>query len=115
MLLAEEYYEAAVDMARKCCCPDCWSDFKQENELEYASEDDDVLVCKKCNFWINSTDLEDAWIEAYTNEYGEEPFSDDEYDEEQISVYEAADIWASHGKDEDYMFGYTEDELESAL
>ena len=41
---------------------------------------------------------------------------DDYYDdEERISVYEAAQIWASHGKDEDYMFGYTEEELENAL
>jgi len=30
-------------------------------------------------------------------------------------VYDAALIWASHGKDEDYMFGYTEDELEDEL
>jgi len=35
--------------------------------------------------------------------------------EEPLSVYEAAEIWASHGKDEDYMFGYTEEELEDAL
>jgi hypothetical protein len=30
-------------------------------------------------------------------------------------VWDAADIWASNGKDEDYMFGYTEEELENAL
>ena len=43
---------------------------------------------------------------------------EEEYDEddgESLSVYDAALIWASHGKDEDYMFGYTEDELEDAL
>ena len=43
-----------------------------------------------------------------------------EYDEnenegESLSVYDAALIWASHGKDEDYMFGYSENELEDAL
>lgn len=32
-----------------------------------------------------------------------------------LSVYDAADIWMSNGKDEDYMFGYTEEELEDAL
>ena len=32
-----------------------------------------------------------------------------------FSVYDAADIWLSNGKDEDYMFGYTEEELERAL
>lgn len=40
----------------------------------------------------------------------------DEMDEgEYLSVYDAALIWASNGKDEDYMFGYTEEELEDAL
>lgn len=39
----------------------------------------------------------------------------DTYDEERISVYDAADIWASNGKDEDYTFGYSEEELENAL
>ena len=31
------------------------------------------------------------------------------------TVYDAALIWASNGKDEDYTFGYSEDELEDAL
>lgn len=36
-------------------------------------------------------------------------------DDENLSVYDAAQIWLSNGKDEDYMFGYSEDELEDAL
>jgi hypothetical protein len=32
-----------------------------------------------------------------------------------LSVSEAADIWASNGKDEDYTFGYSEAELQAAL
>ena len=40
---------------------------------------------------------------------------DDDDDGERLSVWDAADIWASYGKDEDYMFGYTEEELEDAL
>jgi len=40
---------------------------------------------------------------------------DDDDESEEISVWEAADIWASNGKDEDYMFGYSEEELEDAL
>ena len=40
---------------------------------------------------------------------------DDENEDENLSVYDAAQIWASNGKDEDYMFGYSEDELEDAL
>ena len=39
-------------------------------------------------------------------------FEDD--DCERLSVWDAADIWKSYGKDEDYMFGYTEEELENA-
>ncbi len=39
----------------------------------------------------------------------------DDDDDERIDVYEAALIWASNGKDEDYTFGYSEDELEDAL
>lgn len=32
-----------------------------------------------------------------------------------LSVYDAADIWMSSGMDEDYMFGYSENELRNAL
>lgn len=32
-----------------------------------------------------------------------------------LSVYDAALIWMSNGKDADYTFGYTEEELEDAL
>ncbi len=39
---------------------------------------------------------------------------DDDDDDERLSVWDAADIWRSHGKDEDYMFGYSEEELENA-
>ena len=33
---------------------------------------------------------------------------------ERLSVWEAKDIWLSNGMDEDYRFGYTEDELRRA-
>lgn len=46
-----------------------------------------------------------------------ELYDDDDLDEEgeSLSVYDAALIWMSNGKDEDYTFGYTEEELEDAL
>ena len=49
--------------------------------------------------------------------YDEDEYDEDEYDDdsETLSVYDAALIWASNGKDEDYTFGYTEEELEDAL
>lgn len=40
---------------------------------------------------------------------------DEEYAEDALSVDDAAMIWASNGKDEDYTFGYTEEELEEAF
>lgn len=39
----------------------------------------------------------------------------DDGDGESLSVYDAALIWMSNGKDEDYTFGYSEEELEEAL
>lgn len=50
--------------------------------------------------------------------YGmESEWLDDDDDESNgvLSVYDAALIWASHGKDEEYTFGFTEEELEDAL
>ena len=47
----------------------------------------------------------------------DEVFLEDDYedkdDSERLSVWDAAQIWASNGKDEDYTFGYTEEELVS--
>lgn len=48
-------------------------------------------------------------------DYGSYDYDDDDDDDESLSVWDAADIWASNGKDEDYTFGYSEDELEEAL
>ena len=44
-----------------------------------------------------------------------EPDNENEDDGERLSVWDAAEIWASNGKDEDYMFGYTEEEMEACL
>lgn len=43
------------------------------------------------------------------------PPTDDWEDDESLYVWDAADIWMSSGYDEDYMFGYTEEELKKAL
>ena len=43
-------------------------------------------------------------------------FEEDEEDySEALDVSDAADIWASNGFDEDYTFGYSEDELRKEL
>ena len=78
------------------CCGEC----DTELELDRANRQ---FVCPNCGCTFDADDDE---IEA---------FDGDEYSDERLSVYDAALIWASHGKDEDYMFGYSEEELEDAL
>ena len=62
--------------------------------------------CKACGY---KNDVTAANI--YYDDYDYE----DEDDNERLSVYEAALIWESNGKDEDYTFGYSEEDLEDAL
>lgn len=40
--------------------------------------------------------------------------SSPEDEQESLSVEDAADIWRSNGMDEDYMFGYSAEELRNA-
>lgn len=42
-------------------------------------------------------------------------YPEDELEEDSLSAYDAALIWESNGRDEDYSFGYSEDELRDAL
>lgn len=51
--------------------------------------------------------------ESYTCEYCAR--NDNQSDSESMSVYDAAQVWLSNGKNEDYTFGYSEEELENAL
>lgn len=82
-----------------------WTMDQDEFEEKYASLSSDDM--SKVADAIDGMEAE--WI--YDDEY-----EDDEYDDvERLSVYDAAMIWLSNGKDEDYMFGYTEEELEDAL
>lgn len=74
-------------------------------------------MCPYCGHRLSR--VYDSWGEwdgetyecEYCSEFGD---SSEGYDDE-LDVYDAALIWASNGKDEDYMFGYTEEELEDAL
>ena len=93
-------------------------------------DNDDGLIEDEYRFgnhfpWYNRERLRDYWdskplcadcaFEAYEEYYGVNNNAEDEDEDGGLSVHNAALIWASHGKDEDYMFGYTEDELEDAL
>ena len=83
------FIEEEMSMA-EVYCPDCaW-------EMEYIGGGN--WKCPECGEIL------------YTG-YDEEG----ESTAESLSVEEAALIWRSHGKDEDYMFGYSEEELEDKL
>ncbi|MBQ6994470.1 MAG: hypothetical protein IJN64_08305 [Lachnospiraceae bacterium] len=74
-------------------------------------------MCVRCGRRLRrDKDVFGDWDgESYVCDYCANEEEDDEDDGERLSVYDAALIWASHGKDEDYMFGYSEEELEDAL
>lgn len=84
---------------------------KGSSDLEQSWDENESMTCPRCgeamtkqysysNWWCNNCHAE---------------LDNDDFDDEALSVYDAADIWLSYGKDEDYMFGYTEEELEDAL
>lgn len=72
--------------------------------------------CPGCGVEISlSDDYNEVWFCPFcTTEihFGED---DDDYGEEALSAYDAAFIWASNGKDDDYTFGYSPEELENEL
>lgn len=74
-----------------------WTMDKDEFEQKYNS--------------LNYSDMDK--VGAAIDRMGSEWLESDD-DDEAINVYDAADIWLSTGKDEDYMFGYSEEELERA-
>lgn len=103
-------------------CEECGKRFdliEEQSKFRYYPDDygrlrdywDDKILCAEC-----AAEEADSRYEEYRNEHPEE-FDDyvHDDDDESLSVEDAALIWASHGKDEDYMFGYSEDELEDAL
>lgn len=66
---------------------------------EKMEMEENELLCPNCGY---SEDISDEEMEDYDTS-------------EKIRVDDAALIWASNGKDEDYTFGYSEEELEDAL
>lgn len=74
-------------------------------------------MCPECGHRLSRVlDMWDKWDgETYRCDYCSSECDDDDESDESLDVYDAALIWASSGRDEDYMFGYTEDELRDAL
>lgn len=73
-------------------------------------------MCDTCGHRLRR--YRDAWGnwdgETYICDYCSGQ-NEDEFDDEGIDVYNAALAWLSNGRDEEYTFGYTEEELEDAL
>lgn len=87
---------------------DVWCDQCQEH---YQFTDESDVLSGRCpNSAMHGTDELKQKIAEYYSNYDEEDESG-----EYLSVYDAALIWQSNGKDEDYTFGFSEDELEDAL
>lgn len=79
-------------MSRYAMCPICGHRLRRDKD-DWGDWDGESYYCEYC---------------SGINEY-------DGNDDEALSVYDAALIWASNGMDEDYMYGYSEEELEEAL
>ena len=72
-------------------------------------------TCPKCgNEMHRRYSYSDWWCDTcHAGPYDDED-EEGNTDDESLSVYDAADIWVSSGRDEDYTFDYTEEELERA-
>jgi len=92
-------------------CDNCYSEMNESMECRNRYR----IECPKCGaYWF--VDEDNEMINDGSGWSPNDDYYDDEDDEgECISVHDAALIWASRGKDEDYTFGYTEEELEDAL
>ena len=60
----------------------------------------------------SSTDFNNThrYEDKYDEDYDDEDY-DDEYDES-LDIYTAEELWMGSGKDEDYMFGYSESDFD---
>lgn len=67
------------------------------------------------NFWIFGKHNHDDDSDHMDSINPDFEVDDDDDDDQTLSVDDAALIWLSNGMDEDYTFGYTEDELRDAL
>ena len=77
-------------MSRYAMCPVCGRRMRRDYN-DWGVWDGASYICDRC-----ASDVDDL-------------------DEDVLSVDDAALIWASNGKDEDEMFGYSREELEETL
>ncbi|MDR0200369.1 MAG: hypothetical protein LBI43_07345 [Streptococcaceae bacterium] len=89
-------------------CDGCGANLNVQNGFSCSTGS---WECTECGF---DNDVSEAnIIDPYMFDGDDD--DDDDDDEERLDVYDAALIWESNGRDEDYTFGYTEDELLEAL
>lgn len=83
------------------------------NDENSSSEYYETDVCPRCGEEMHKRYSYSDW---YCPSCGGPDDDDDEDidDTERLDVYDAADIWMSSGMDEDYTFGYSEEELREA-
>lgn len=86
--------------------------FKNNSRGEKDIFNGETPPCPMCG---NPLTKKYIYSEMYCENCGYGLEDDDDENGEPISVYDAAQIWASHGKDEDYTFGYSIEDLEDAL
>lgn len=84
------------------------------DEGDSSSEYFETGVCPKCGGEMHRRYSYSDWYCPTCGGPDDDEENEGEDDGEALDVYEAADIWMSNGMDEDYTFGYTEDELQRA-
>lgn len=88
---------------------------KKSWDEENAWDGSDSMDCPRCGQAMTKKYMFSDWWCDNCHAGLNDDDDDDDDDSESLSVYDAALIWQSHGCDEDYTFGYTEEELEEAL
>ena len=98
----------------ECGCENDVSDSNVFDSEEEYLESLEAPDCPQCGNPMTKKWSYSDWY-CYNCNCGLEDEEDEEDDDESLSVYDAAEIWQSNGYDEDYTFGYSEEELRRAL
>ena len=88
--------------------------YKLQAELEAASERGDDREFDRVLKKMAKAEQDFERAQKELDDYLSADDDEDEDTGETLSVSDAADIWMSSGMDEDYTFGYTEEELRRA-
>jgi len=95
------------------CCGKRFDMIEEDYEYINGAERMRVIGADKIRYTYDETLCAECALERLYNELPDD--DDDEYEENGLSLEDAALIYASNGCDEDYTYGYSEDELEDYL